>query len=82
VSNVKTKAPPLQAVPVNLQPFFYGRSFIDAAHEKDSFKTVKRCMGLIKNLALQMAKAGYNQAGMIFDGICRGRIYPKRPGAL
>lgn len=39
---------------VNLQPFFYGRSvnshFKGAAHEKDKFKTLKRCLGLMKPL--------------------------------
>jgi hypothetical protein len=32
---------------VNLQPFFYGRSFTDIAHEKDIYRTAKRCIGLM-----------------------------------
>jgi hypothetical protein len=47
----KTK-PRTNAGLVNLQPFFYGRSvnpaFCGAAHEKDKFKTGKRCLGLTR----------------------------------
>jgi hypothetical protein len=48
---VKTK-PRINAGLVNLQPFFLrqiskSRLFAGAAHEKDKFKTGKRCLGLI-----------------------------------
>ena len=40
---IQQKASPEIAMPVNLQPFFYGRSFKDAAQLKDSKKPSKRC---------------------------------------
>jgi hypothetical protein len=43
----ETKHPACDGMLVNLQPFFYGRSFTDIAQEKDTFKTIKRCIGLM-----------------------------------
>lgn len=66
---------------VNLQPFFYGRCEIsasaEAAHEKDKCKTVKRCMGLIRQQALQKVQAGYNPTGTIGGDTCKGRMLLK-----